>query len=162
MPVLTRRGRESVPIGDDVTVTVLGDRERRVRIGIDAPPDVQVHREEVYERIRARGAGRRFSLQRRCQAFCPVGRAPRPSVSPAPVTSAGSANWRTPFLAPLQIKHLPACDECGGLSWVEYTDVLNPPRAGCAACRSRGSKGLSTLPCAAPTVPARTAHQVSS
>ena len=52
MLVLTRRGGESVRIGDDVTVTVLEDRGRQVRIGIHAPNDVPVHREEVYERIR--------------------------------------------------------------------------------------------------------------
>lgn len=54
MRVLTRRGGESVRSGDDVTVTVLGDRDRQMRIGIDAPPDVPVHREEVYQRIRER------------------------------------------------------------------------------------------------------------
>lgn len=53
MLVLTRRGGESVRIGDDVTVTVLEDRGRQVRIGIDAPQHVPVHREEVHERIRA-------------------------------------------------------------------------------------------------------------
>ena len=53
MLVLTRRGGESVRIGDDITVTVLEDRGRQVRIGIHAPNDVPVHREEVYERIRA-------------------------------------------------------------------------------------------------------------
>ena len=52
MLVLTRRGGESVRIGDDITVTVLEDRGRQVRIGIDAPKHVPVHREEVHERIR--------------------------------------------------------------------------------------------------------------
>ena len=52
MLVLTRRGGESVRIGDDVTVTVLGDRRVQVRLGIDAPNDVPVHREEVHDRIR--------------------------------------------------------------------------------------------------------------
>ena len=54
MLVLTRRGGESVKIGDDVTVTVLGDRGLQVRIGIDAPKHVPVHREEVHERIHDR------------------------------------------------------------------------------------------------------------
>ena len=62
MLVLTRRGGESVRIGDDITVTVLGDRALQLRIGIDAPKHVPVHREEVHERIRRRnGAGRRIS-----------------------------------------------------------------------------------------------------
>ena len=52
MLVLTRRGGESVRIGDDITVTVLEDRGRQVRIGIDAPKEITVHREEVHERIR--------------------------------------------------------------------------------------------------------------
>ena len=52
MLVLTRRGGESVRIGDGVTVTVLEDRARQVRLGIDAPKEIPVHREEVHERIR--------------------------------------------------------------------------------------------------------------
>ena len=52
MLVLTRRGGESVRIGDDVTVAVLGDRRVQVRLGFDAPNDVPVHREEVHDRIR--------------------------------------------------------------------------------------------------------------
>ena len=52
MLVLTRRGGESVRIGDDVTVTVLEDGGRPVRLGIDAPKEIPVHRAEVYERIR--------------------------------------------------------------------------------------------------------------
>jgi carbon storage regulator len=52
MLILTRRTGESVMIGDDVTVTVLGIRHGQVRIGITAPKHVTVHREEVYERLR--------------------------------------------------------------------------------------------------------------
>ena len=51
MLVLTRQIGESVKIGHHVTVRVLGVRGGQVRIGIDAPADVAVHREEVYERI---------------------------------------------------------------------------------------------------------------
>jgi carbon storage regulator len=52
MLILTRRVGETVMIGDDVTVAIVGVRGNQVRIGINAPKDVAVHREEIYERIR--------------------------------------------------------------------------------------------------------------
>jgi carbon storage regulator len=52
MLILTRRTGESVNIGEDVKLTVLGVKGNQVRIGIDAPKSVPVHREEVYERIK--------------------------------------------------------------------------------------------------------------
>jgi carbon storage regulator len=52
MLILTRKVGETVMIGDDVTVAVVGVRGNQVRIGINAPKDVAVHREEIYERIR--------------------------------------------------------------------------------------------------------------
>ena len=51
MLILTRWTGESLMVGDDVTVTVLGVKGNQIRIGIDAPQDVAVHREEIYERI---------------------------------------------------------------------------------------------------------------
>ncbi len=57
MLILTRRVGETLVIGDNVTVTVLGVKGNQVRIGVNAPKDVSVHREEIYERIkRERGS----------------------------------------------------------------------------------------------------------
>ena len=58
MLILTRRVGEQIVIGDDITVTVLRVEGNQVRIGIGAPHDVPVHREEVHKRIAAEVAGR--------------------------------------------------------------------------------------------------------
>jgi carbon storage regulator len=58
MLILTRRVGESITIGDDITVTVLAVNGAQVRIGVDAPKDVPVHREEVAQRIAAQKLGR--------------------------------------------------------------------------------------------------------
>ncbi|MFN3710604.1 MAG: carbon storage regulator CsrA [Alishewanella aestuarii] len=51
MLILTRRVNETLMVGDDVTVTVLGVKGNQVRIGVNAPKDTSVHREEIYRRI---------------------------------------------------------------------------------------------------------------
>lgn len=55
MLILTRKQSESIRIDDDITVTILGIKGNQVRIGIDAPKDIPVHREEIYERARNEG-----------------------------------------------------------------------------------------------------------
>jgi carbon storage regulator len=57
MLILTRRVGETITIGSEIKVTVLGVSGAQVRVGIDAPKDVAVHREEIYARIQAEEAG---------------------------------------------------------------------------------------------------------
>ncbi|MCW8107658.1 carbon storage regulator CsrA [Alteromonas ponticola] len=57
MLILTRRVGETLMVGDDVTVTVLGVKGNQVRIGVNAPKEVSVHREEIYMRIQAEKSG---------------------------------------------------------------------------------------------------------
>ena len=57
MLILTRRVGETLVIGDDVTITVLGVRGNQVRVGVNAPKDVAVHREEIYQRIQNEKSG---------------------------------------------------------------------------------------------------------
>mgnify|MGYP003326226113 CR=1 FL=1 len=56
MLILTRRVGETLMVGDEVTVTVLGVKGNQVRIGVNAPKDVAVHREEIYQRIQNENA----------------------------------------------------------------------------------------------------------
>ena len=55
MLILTRRVGETLMIGDEITVTVLGVKGNQVRIGVKAPRDVSVHREEIYDKIKEEG-----------------------------------------------------------------------------------------------------------
>ncbi len=57
MLILTRRVGETLMVGDQVTVTVLGVKGNQVRIGVNAPKEVSVHREEIYMRIQAEKNG---------------------------------------------------------------------------------------------------------
>ena len=57
MLILTRRVGETVMIGDEVTITILGVKGNQVRVGINAPKTVAVHREEIYERIKREQVG---------------------------------------------------------------------------------------------------------
>lgn len=51
MLILTRRTGETIRIGDQISITILGVKGQQVRVGINAPKTVEVHREEIYERI---------------------------------------------------------------------------------------------------------------
>ena len=66
MLILTRKVGESINIGDDITITILGVSGQQVRIGINAPKDVAVHREEIYQRIQKTllACSRSFRVQR--------------------------------------------------------------------------------------------------
>lgn len=65
MLILTRRVGESIMLGDDITITVLGVNGNQVRLGTAAPSTVEVHREEIYQRIHASEPQRPASRQRR-------------------------------------------------------------------------------------------------
>ncbi len=68
MLILTRRVGETVMIGNEVTVTVLGVKGNQVRIGINAPKTVAVHREEIYERIKREQQGAQQEAESKSEA----------------------------------------------------------------------------------------------
>lgn len=96
MLILSRRPGESIVIGNDVVVTVLEVRGDQIRVGVDAPRHVQVHREEVFRQIEAenaeaaRWAGRTRQLvarmPRAAQGGAPPAGAPAPSDAPDDLT----------------------------------------------------------------------------
>jgi len=72
MLILTRRVGETVMIGDDVTITVLGVKGNQVRVGINAPKHVAVHREEIYERIKREQQPEEISEKPKAAQYVPA------------------------------------------------------------------------------------------
>jgi len=72
MLILTRRVGETVMIGDEVTITVLGVKGNQVRVGINAPKSVAVHREEIYERIKREQQGGEGDKSKHAAEFSPA------------------------------------------------------------------------------------------
>ena len=72
MLILTRRVGETVMIGDEVTITVLGVKGNQVRVGINAPKTVAVHREEIYERIKREQSPDDITEKPKAEQFVPA------------------------------------------------------------------------------------------
>ena len=84
MLILTRRVGETVMIGDDVTITVLGVKGNQVRVGINAPKHVAVHREEIYERIKREQQSAEVEKPKPAACAPACGRAARAPAAPMP------------------------------------------------------------------------------
>jgi len=80
MLILTRRIGESVMIGDEVTITVLGVQGNQIRIGVNAPKSIPVHREEIYDRIHGYGSANAA----KATTSVPIPTPPQPAINAAP------------------------------------------------------------------------------
>ena len=84
MLILTRRPAESIRVGEEVTITLLGIRGNQVRIGIDAPRTIPVHRQEIYHRVQAdaqegRATARESAYPPSLRVVSPEGEVPKTS-----------------------------------------------------------------------------------
>jgi carbon storage regulator len=95
MLILTRRVGETIVIGDDVIVTVLGIKGNQVRIGINAPKDVTVHREEIYQRIQQEKGGSTTKT---------ASSTPAPAASPASTSATPSTTSSSTTTAAVTVK----------------------------------------------------------
>jgi carbon storage regulator len=100
MLILTRRVGETVMIGDNVTVTVLGVKGNQVRVGVNAPKEVAVHREEIYERIKREKAAAEKSASAREHVNDAPKSALRPSAPRSTQFAQGARVGRTHLTAP--------------------------------------------------------------
>jgi carbon storage regulator len=90
MLLLTRKLGENIRIGDDVKITIVEVKGNHVKLGIDAPPSVKVHREEIYERIQQENRRAQAALQGGSGGSPPAG-TESPATGPSPTPAAGQS-----------------------------------------------------------------------